>query len=246
MRRGSRRAPLMLLGALLALQAPAAAFAEGARLPEATPRWRGGVLFDDEVRAALRLRTDAARTQAAAVSDWLVRFLFGLPLLLNAWLAGTVLRGRLSLAAQLLLCSVLALSLTGLAQGLVSRGVGRERPYVQECVRPAPPPDCLRGEAAGQVSFYSGHAATAAAGATLAWHLARYAPTGLALLRRLVRAAAVFAAIGTASLRVLADRHYATDVIAGALAGVALTLFTARLLRFISAPAPDVGTPHLS
>ena len=221
----------MVLGALFALQAE--------------PRWRGGVFFDDEVRAAVRLSSDEARTQVSAVSDWLVRFLFGLPLLVNAWLAASILRGRLLLAAQLLLYSVLALSLTGLAQGLVSRGVGRERPYVQECARTAPPPDCLRGVAAGQVSFYSGHAATAATGATLAWHLAGYFPTGVALLRRLVRAVAALGAIATASLRVLADRHYATDVIAGALAGVALTLLAGRLLRFVSAPAPDVGTPHL-
>lgn len=253
MRRGCSRLPCggadraaraVLFGVILLLQMPAGASQEEP-VPEAQPRWRGGVLLDDEARAALRLRTDEARTRASSASDWLVRFLVALPFVLNAVLAATLLRKRRLLAAQLFLFTALALSLNGLMQGWVSRGVGRERPYLQECGHASPPTDCSRSAAAGQVSFYSGHASTAATGASLAWLYAGHAPTRVALLGWLVRGVAVVAALATGLLRILADRHYATDVIAGAVAGVALTLLVSRVMWPAPAAEPELGAPHL-
>ena len=102
-------------------------------------RGRGGVLFDDSLRAALRLPSDEARTRASAASDTLLRALIALALLLDLLLAATALRRRTLLAAQLLVCSAMALELSGYVQGWVSRSVGRERPYVQECRAPVQP-----------------------------------------------------------------------------------------------------------
>jgi membrane-associated phospholipid phosphatase len=193
---------------------------------------------DDTLRSALRLSSDEARVRAAVTSDWLLRILVALPLVLDALFAATFLRRRRLLAAALFVSSALTLSLTGLIHGWVSRDIGRERPYVQECARPAPPADCRLGGAVAQVSFYSGHTATTAAGATLAWLHFTYAPAKLAVLKWLVRGLASLGAFATGMLRILADRHYATDVIAGALAGVALALLVFRLLRLMPGSKP--------
>ncbi|HET9450526.1 MAG TPA: phosphatase PAP2 family protein [Aggregicoccus sp.] len=215
-------------------------------LPRAAPqeledaRWRGGVLFDDRVRSALRLSSDEARARASAVSDVLLRTLVALPLLLGVLLAALHLRRRPLLAAQLLLCSTLALSLSGLAQGWVSRTVGRERPYVQECRAPVQPVECARSVAAGRVSFYSGHTAGTATGASLVWLHVAFAPRALRRAGRALRVAAALGALATGLLRILADRHYATDVLGGLAGGVAFTLLVAWALRLVPpARVPD-------
>jgi len=243
-RRGRAAAGLVLLAALGGLQEaplaqPGEAPAPQQLSPAAPPpeqdtvRWRGGVLFDDEVRAALRLSSDEARGRASAISDLLLRSLVALPLLVDLLLAATRLRRRPLLAAQLLLCSTLALSLSGLAQGWVSRTVGRERPYVQECLKAERPADCARSLAAGRVSFYSGHTAATATGASLVWLHAAFAPPALRLRSQVLRIAAALGALATGLLRILADRHYATDVLGGVVMGVAFTLAVAWALRLL-------------
>ena len=243
----ARRRGVVLAGLLLlagppgrVAAAPQAEAGQEARVPAPpstppvdTPRWRGGVLFDDAVRSALRLPTDEARARASAVSDALLRSLIVLPLLLGVLLAGLLLRRRPLQAAQLLLCSTLALSLSGIAQGWVSRSVGRERPYVQECEAPVRPAECARSVAAGRVSFYSGHTAATATGASLVWLYVAWLPRALRRPGQVLRAAAALAALATGLLRILADRHYATDVLGGLVAGVAFTLLVAWALRLL-------------
>ena len=100
---------------------------------------------------------------------------------------------------------------------LVKFAVGRERPFVhvlpdgEKRLTPAPSDNNL--------SFYSGHSSLAfslAVGAGTIAHLRRYRSEPV------IWAVGLPLAAGAAYLRMAADKHYATDVIVGSIAGAAL------------------------
>lgn len=115
---------------------------------------------------------------------------------------------------EILLVVVVAVWSADLLTLGLKAAIGRDRPFV---VVPEPEPLILG--VAGD-SFPSGHAATAAAGATV---LARYRPDLLPFV--LVLAA------GIAFSRVYVGVHYPLDVLAGALVGVATALLTLAAAR---------------
>lgn len=103
--------------------------------------------------------------------------------------------------------------------------VGRQRPFVHHgnWLAPDRPPD---GD--DDLSFYSGHttlafSAAAAAGTVSSLRGYRSAPA--------VWAAGLALAGGVGYLRIAADRHYLTDVLAGAVAGTVIGVAAPRLLH---------------
>jgi membrane-associated phospholipid phosphatase len=117
---------------------------------------------------------------------------------------------------------------------VVKRVADRPRPYAHFC-RPSRPEDLAKDDA--HYSFYSGHSSTAFAMAVTAGMLSHYHgyrneagvwATGLTL------------ATTTAVLRIAADRHYATDGIAGAAAGAFIGWLVPRLHR--PAEMPPIRT----
>jgi membrane-associated phospholipid phosphatase len=115
---------------------------------------------------------------------------------------------------------------------VVKRLADRPRPYAHFC-RPYRPEDLAKDDA--HYSFYSGHTSTAFAMAVTAGMLSHYHgyrneagvwATGLTL------------ATTTAVLRIAADRHYATDAIAGAAAGIFIGWLVPRLHRPAGMPQP--------
>jgi undecaprenyl-diphosphatase len=100
----------------------------------------------------------------------------------------------------------------------------RPRPYVDH-----PEQDPLTSPVL-EVSFPSGHAATAFAGATA---LARFLP-GSAVQLYVVAAAVAWS-------RVYVGAHYVSDVIVGAALGVATTLLLLRAIRRLSPRARRAG-----
>ena len=115
---------------------------------------------------------------------------------------------------------------------VVKRLADRPRPYAHFC-RPYRPEDLAKDDA--HYSFYSGHSSTAFAMAVTAGMLSHYHgyrneagvwATGLTL------------ATTTAVLRIAADRHYATDGIAGAAAGAFVGWLVPRLHRPAEMPQP--------
>jgi len=115
------------------------------------------------------------------------------------------------------------------ATAIAKAGSARPRPYVRQCATdPGYAGGCGDPSAENQ-SFWSGHASNAFTGAGLvcARH-ARFeyggsiddAPTW-GWDDTAACAGALAAAAGTAVLRISADEHYATDVLAGALSGFA-------------------------
>jgi membrane-associated phospholipid phosphatase len=177
-------------------------------------RWRGGILFDDWARNELELKSDAARSHAATASTVLLFAVGGLPFLVDAGLLTGLIHRRRDLAWQMFVMDAEALTLTGLITEATKRIAGRERPTGP-------------GE---NDSFFSGHTSVAAAAATIVClqHV-QLQLLGNSAADAAVCGAAAAAALSTGLLRVMSDRHYASDVIAGAAAGAGSALLVYNL-----------------
>lgn len=164
----------------------------------------GAGTFDSGIRDALRWRDTAA---AAGGSDALV---VGIPLLaagalaLSGWEAGGA-----RLAMEDLLVASEAVSIAVLATQVAKYSFGRVRPYAWASATPVRGPDAY-------LSMWSGHTSATFAAAAAAGTVARlrgYRSWPWILGLGLAGAAAC------GWLRIAADRHWATDVLAGAAIG---------------------------
>lgn len=201
------------------------------------PVWTGGVLFDDWVRGA-RLRDAEARDTASLLSD-ITLFVPQLqPILLDA--AVPAVSGEWETAWQIEMINAEAFAITGVLTRGILRIVPRERPVVDECRRdPYHSPRCNAGPYS---SFPSGHAGFAFTGAALT--CAHHLHLPLFASRTVDASACVFAmTLATASgvFRILDDRHWATDVVAGAAFGLG-TGFALPLLLHYRAPQLRAGS----
>jgi membrane-associated phospholipid phosphatase len=204
-----------------------------------TPRWTGGVLFDDTVRQAFRIRSAGGRDVARSLSD--VTALSTVFLAIGVDSVVTPLaRGSSDVAYQMLLLDAEAITLSTLISTATFDVVGRARPAYASCEKDSLfDPLCHAGATA---SFWSGHTAQAftAAGLSCAHH--RYvdlygggAPDAIAC------AGIVGLAATTAALRVVGDRHYATDVLAAAVVGFAVGYGVPTLLHYHSRAGDPSG-----
>ncbi len=173
--------------------------------PSPPSRWRGGILFDDWARNGLRLKSDAAQSHAATASTVLLVGGGVFPFFVDAGLLTGLIHRRSDLAWQMFVVDAEALTLTVLITETTKRLVGRERP-------PGP------GE---NDSFFSGHTSIAATAATLVClqHV-QLDLLGNRAADAVVCGAASAVALTTGLLRVMSDRHYASDVIVGTAVGV--------------------------
>lgn len=203
---------------------------------EPAQQWSNVNNFDDEARGALRGSTAGSRRRADLASDLTLVASLGLmpTLSIGVQYARTGdCAESWDMATDLAESFGLALALTE----SIKLASGRERPFAKFCGPSAPSDASCRGGDRFR-SFVSGHAAFAATGAglTCAWSVrrrawgdglaARAAPCGLGM----------GLALATAGLRVNADRHWMTDVIAGFAIGSAVGWFDTwgpfDLLRF--------------
>jgi len=179
--------------------------------------------FDDWVRATFRGRTSAAQATAADISDYLYKGSVFAPYLIDVWVVALGIHQSVDVAVQMTLINLQSLGLSGVLALSAERIAGRPRPYVQDCG-----PDGAARDAAGNAlynhcgsagdyqSFYSGHAAATAtmAGLTCAHH--QHLPLyggGLADLAPCLLMIGVTTTTGVA--RIVADRHWGTDVLLG-------------------------------
>lgn len=213
---------------------------------ERTPQWRGGILFDDATRQGLQLTSPSDRQMAATFSDGLVLGLTALPVLLDAVVMGWIVRGDPELMARMLLIDLQA---HAFAQGLTTifkHAVGRERPMARGCRedperrRMDPACDSRPDPNIAPESFFSGHTSLAFTSAALiCLH-----HTELGLFGQEGDATACATAMTLAStvgvLRILADRHYASDVLLGAGVGILSGWLVPWLLHYDVADAAGV------
>jgi membrane-associated phospholipid phosphatase len=194
-------APSLVLAAALAT-------AEFAFDPPRDARWSDENGFDEGVRGALRGGSRGTRDRAALASDVLFG---GMVFWLGAdWYA---LRGEYGLSASVHreLPWLLGNNLATLTAKL---GAGRARPFVAPCRSdPGYLANCDGGRSAN-TSFFSGHASNTAAiaGLICARHLHRVDPSAA---DRWSCGGAIAGSLATGLLRMTADMHYASDVLAG-------------------------------
>ena len=207
-------------------------------LPPDHPTWLGANPFDDTIRDWLRARTRAGRATAVTASDRLslagtaYPFAIDLPVVLFAHREPRVMW-------ELLMMDLEANAVAGLLNNTLFHFAGRARPSSPACAAD-PSYDDLCGNTANNASFPSGHVMTIATAAGLVCVHHRYLPIygadaadGAACL--LLSAAT----LATGVARIEADRHFATDVLAGGSIGFLSGYGLPWLLHYRSGAARD-------
>lgn len=176
---------------------------------------RGGFLFDNAVRDALVLDSKSARSQAASLSN--LPYFGGLafPLLVDTALVTAGIHGAGDVALQMLAMNLQSFAISG-AISLSFQKMGRVRPAREGCrTDPDYASQCDDPNALRQ-SFLSGHTSIAFTGAGLTCAHHRHLPLyGGGWPDVAICVATLAAASGTAVLRVMSDRHYASDSLLG-------------------------------
>jgi membrane-associated phospholipid phosphatase len=210
------------------------------------PKWQGAILLDAPLRMELRAGNASGRKTADDVSTVLLYSMIAAPY--AASMANVVARGgSWRDAAGLALVDSEAL---GIAMGVtfLLKGVAaRERPYATAadlssyCVSHPSDPQCGSDRNA---SFFSGHSAVAFTSASLmCTQQLVFGPEGF---DRAACTGAFAVAATTAALRMVADMHYATDVLAGAGVGMIAGGLIPYVLHFAPwAPFPVARKLHM-
>lgn len=188
------------------------------------PRWRGRNGFDETVRDAFRLEGRGAREVAHDVGDALMGFLIAAPVVDTFATLGIRDRAWDTLW-QTEMVNLESFVFTSLVSSLLQNMVAREKPFVRNCGDGA----CEGG--APYRSMPSGHVAYAFTGAGLVCnHHAYHSLYRDADLDRDACYTGMGLAVADGVARIMADHHYATDVLAGATIG----LFSGYLLPRLS------------
>ena len=178
-------------------------------------RWSGGILFDGPIRDALKLSSRDSRESAAKIGDLILYSLIAYPTVVDAGVDAGLVQKDSRVAGNIALMNSQAFLITGIASLLFKKLTARERPYAKECAADASY-DSGCGANDEHMSFFSGHAAFSftAAGLICAHHKALDLGGGMAPCY-----VSLAAAVAVSLSRVMADRHYATDVMFGAVVG---------------------------
>jgi len=188
----------------------------------------GGILFDDGVRDAMMLHDPGDRLAADAFSDIGLVGLAVYPILVDSALTALAYRRSPEVAGNMAVIDIQALSFASLATGAVKRIADRERPIATAC-REDPEHDATCGTAGKHYSFLSGHTSMSftAAGLICLHHsqlgLLGFSGDVLSCVTSMTLAT------GVGVTRIAADKHYTTDVLAGA----GLGLFSGYLMPYL-------------
>jgi membrane-associated phospholipid phosphatase len=186
-----------------------------------TGGWGSGILLDDSARSALRSSSDGGRADAASLSDKTVALAALSPFLIDAigfqWLGAGDHAGALSTAVL----SAQAIALNVFLSELTKREIRRKRPIQVACENGSAQ-DSLCGSTDAYRSFFSGHTSLAFTGAGLVClnHKKLNITGGSRSTDAWVCGGALALATTTGILRITADRHYASDVLVGAVVGL--------------------------
>ena len=188
--------------------------------PLHTHQITGPILFDTAVRDAVRPSSIRVRYDFRDASDVGLSLMATWPFFVDALATAWWYRGSREVAQQMALLDLETLAISGAIQGVTNVVVSRPRPYGSDCGTQALPGNALDcGFTPEYRSFFSGHAAFSFTSAALICD--NHVGTGLLgqPWDTLSCVGGYVAASATASMRVLADEHYASDVITGALVG---------------------------
>ncbi len=208
------------------------------------PTWSGPILLDDELRDAMRSNSSTTRGRAQVLGDVFYYGGLAYPYLVDVVAVTWIGHDAPDVAAQMALIDSEAFAITGFLSFLANATVRRERPYMSECPKEQAPDVFPRCDDPGpNEGFYSGHTGIAFTGAALTCthhqYLPLYGPSGVG--GTIVCVASMTGAVATGALRLVADQHYASDVIAGGAMGL-LSGFLVPRLHYRS--PSDVALPR--
>ncbi len=193
---------------------------------------RGGVWIDEDARDVLRPNSARDQLFARDTSDVLLTLNTAMPFFDSIVVAGWY-RQSPEVGRQMALINFETMAVNAAVTSVVKFLTTRERPYGRHCgeTLPESSDDCDANER--YRSFMSGHASQSFVSAALVcshhYHLELYGSDvsgALPCISGLVLAGA------TSTLRVVADRHYTTDVMVGAATGTSIGLLVPWLLHY--------------
>jgi membrane-associated phospholipid phosphatase len=181
--------------------------------------WTGPILFDGAARDVFRAGTADGRSNASTGSSLAEALLIFYPAIVDAGAVTWLSKGKGDVAGRLALIDAEAIVVNALLTGVTQRAVGRERPFAQGCGTGTNP--ACTSPTDRNTSMFSGHTSFAFTGAAvLCVQHSRLDLYGSA--DPFVCPVALLLASTTGILRMVADRHWASDVIAGAAVGSAV------------------------
>jgi membrane-associated phospholipid phosphatase len=187
--------------------------------PARAEGWKDGVLFDDAIQEALDAGNERDRRTISDVSDGLQAAIILYPFVVDAGLVTLLGDNNPELALQLALTSLEAFVVSGALIVATKHNIGRIRPNIEPCEGTVDDFACR--DDTSHSSFLSGHstAAFTAAGLTCVQH--QYLPLYDSATAD-TAACGVMLGLATATslLRVVANRHWATDAVASAAVGL--------------------------
>jgi hypothetical protein len=188
--------------------------------------WKGPILFDNAARKFFRGTTAKSEQTAADVSDYLYKGVVLFPYVVDNYIMALGVHQSADVALEMTLIDMQSLGFAGVLSLAAERSVGRQRPYAQECDPSRPPgQQFVRANVCNppvdNQSFYSGHAAATftIAGLTCVHHQ-HFPLYGGGAPDALVCVGMLGVATTTGLLRLVADRHYASDVLTGTAVGL--------------------------
>jgi membrane-associated phospholipid phosphatase len=194
-------------------------------VPPLKTGWTGGILFDDQVRSALRLHSITAQYEVRSASDLGLALMVSYPILVDSLIVAYWYRGSSDVGLQMGLIDTEAFFVTAAVQGVANFFAGRARPYSSECGSsqlPGNTTDC--DDQSRYRSFFSGHAALSFTSAALV--CAHHEELRLfdTAADHFTCAAGFLAASAVATMRIMGDEHYFSDVFVGAVVGTTVGL----------------------
>lgn len=213
--------------------------------------------LDEAMRDALRLKSPTARAVVGAVGEAFFYGVMAYPIVVDGLLAA--LPRSPEVAAQTIAIDFESLAVGAMTSMVLEHLAGRERPFVRECRAntPGTPRDCSGSKQEEHQSFPSGHTIMAFTGAGLMCaHHANLPLYGGGAPDALACAFGLAGATFNGLARVMTDRHYFTDILAGAAIGLGAGLALPYALHYAhgddeeavraSAPiAPHAPAPKL-
>jgi membrane-associated phospholipid phosphatase len=196
-------------------------------------KWNSSVMWDDDIRNELVLGSRDARDAAVLVGDIFYYGLFAYPNVVDLGLVTLAIHQSTDVAWQMFVINTQAYGLTGLVSTLTQKLAGRSRPFYPECADdPNYDDECSDPENRSQ-GFISGHAAIAFTGAGLMCaHHAHLPLYGGGAGDTIACSTAILGSLISGVSRIVADRHYASDVIAAAMVGVTSGYLLPELIHY--------------
>ena len=196
-------------------------------------RWKARNGFDESIRDAMRLKSRSARDASQMASDAIMGLMIGAPIIETFATLG-LRDSRWDAQWQTQMVNIESFALTSVVSSMMQNLLTRERPFVR---------NCRNGDCEGDLlnrSMPSGHVAFAFTGAGLLCNHHKYQAiyddpaTG-----RAICATGIGVSVLDGVLRIVSDRHYATDVAVGTVIGLFSGFALPRLLHYSHPRKPE-------